>query len=353
MTRLSNPDGRIGNGKAQADDQQTGGESLMESPGDTYAGQSVWKSFRAAGSEYRAPLGATIGLFLIFSFTVSGFFSVANLTNTWETDAVLLILAVGLTFTMLGGGLDLSIAGVVPLSGLLFAKLVEHGMPIAAAIAIIVVGSIAFGLGVNGVLVGVFKVNFFIVTLGSLTALQGLALYVTQGQTILMVGHKFLTDIGTGQVGIVPIAGLIAVVVLVLGALVLRYTGLGRAIYAVGGNSEAARLAGVHVALTSCLTYGISAGLASIGGIIEVGRLGSAGPTTDSAIELTAAAAVLIGGVSFGGGKGTALGTLLGVGFLSVLSSGLLISGISSYLTEMITGVVLIASVTADRLRRT
>lgn len=349
MTRLSGSDGHVGSG---VDAPKAGGEALMEGPADSVMGIGMWKSLRAAGSEYRAPLGATVVLFLIFSFTVSGFFSVSNLTNTWETNAVLLILAVGLTFTMLAGGLDLSIAGVVPLSGILFAKLLKHGVPMGLAIAIVLVGSIAFGLGVNGVLVGIFKVNFFIVTLGSLTALQGLALYTTQGSTMLVAGEAFLTHIGTGQVGVVPIAGLIALVVLVLGALVLRYTGLGRAIYAVGGNAEAARLAGVHVALTSCLTFGISAGLAAIGGIIEVGRLGAAGPTTDSTIELTAAAAVLIGGVSFGGGKGTALGTLLGVGFLSVLSSGLLISGISSYLTEMITGLVLIASVTADRLRK-
>jgi ribose transport system permease protein len=124
------------------------------------------------------------------------------------------------------------------------------------------------------------KVNLFIVTLGSLTALQGLALQLTQGSTLLVSGYRFLTDLGNKDFGVVPLDGLIAVICRLLGILVLRYTGFGRAVYPVGGNAEAARLAGVRTSLVTCLTYGISAGLTALGGIIEVGRLGSAGPST-------------------------------------------------------------------------
>jgi ribose transport system permease protein len=305
-----------------------------------------------AASEYVGSLAALAALLILFSVTVPNFFSTANFTNTWDTNSVFLILAVGVTFTMLGGGIDLSIAGVDPLAGLLMAILLQHHFAMGWSIAIVVVGAVIFGTLVNGVLIGVLKVNFFIVTLGSLTALQGLALQLTQGSTLLVDGHPFLKELGSTRFGIVPLDGLIGLVLLVISILVLRYTGFGRAIYAVGGNSEAARLAGIRTSLVTCLTYGVSAGLAAVGGVIEVGRLGSAGPSTDATIELTAVAAVLIGGVSFGGGKGTMLGSFIGVAFVSVLGSGLLISGISTYLTELITGVVLVAAVVADRFRK-
>jgi ribose transport system permease protein len=234
---------------------------------------------------------------------------------------------------------------------MILAELLAHHYSMWLAIVIVVVGAVLFGICVNGLLIGVMKVNFFIVTLGSLTALQGLALQLTQGSTLL-VNYPFLSDLGNKNFGVVPLDGLIAVVCLVIGILVLRYTGFGRAVYAVGGNTEAARLAGIRTSLVTCMTYGISAGLAAIGGIIEVGRLGSAGPGTDATIGLTAVAAVLIGGTAFGGGKGTMLGSFIGVVFLSVLGSGLLIAGISTYLTELITGVVLVAAVAADRFRK-
>lgn len=310
------------------------------------------RKLRAAQTEYLGAIIAVIALIVLFSVTVPGFFSTSNFTDTWDTYSVFLILTVGVTFTMLCGGMDLSIAGVDPLAGMILAELLAHHYSMWPSVLIVIVGAVLFGICVNGFLIGVMKVNFFIVTLGSLTALQGLALQLTQGSTLLVSGYPFLADLGNKDFGIVPLDGLIGVVCLIIGILAMRYTGFGRAVYAVGGNSEAARLAGIKTSLVTCLTYGISAGLAAIGGIIEVGRLGSAGPGTDATIGLTAVAAVLIGGTAFGGGKGTMLGSFIGVVFLSVLGSGLLIAGISTYLTELITGVVLVAAVAADRFRR-
>jgi ribose transport system permease protein len=310
------------------------------------------RKLRPAQSDYLGATIAVIALIVLFSITVPDFFSTTNFTDTSDSYAVFLIVTVGVTFTMLCGGMDLSIAGVDPLAGMILAELLEHHYSMWLSVLIVVVGAVLFGICVNGFLIGVMKVNFFIVTLGSLTALEGLALQLTQGSTILVSGNPFLTDLGNKDFGIVPLDGLIGVICLVLGILVLRYTGFGRAVYAVGGNSEAARLAGIRTSLVTCLTYGISAGLAAIGGIIEVGRLGSAGPSTDATIGLTAVAAALIGGTAFGGGKGTMLGSFIGVVFISVLGSGLLIAGVSTYLTELITGVVLVAAVAADRFRR-
>lgn len=310
------------------------------------------RRLRALQSDHLGAIAAVVALIVLFSVTVPDFFSTRNFTDTADTYSVFLILTVGVTFTMLCGGMDLSIAGVDPLAGLILAELLAHGYSMWLSVVIVIVGSVLFGICVNGFLIGVMKVNFFIVTLGSLTALEGLALQITQGSTLLVSGHRFLNNLGNTDFGILPLDGLIGLVCLVLGILVLRYTGFGRAVYAVGGNSEAARLAGIRTSLVTCLTYGISAGLAAVGGIIEVGRLGSAGPSTDATIGLTAVAAVLIGGTAFGGGKGSMFGSFIGVIFISVLGSGLLIAGISTYLTELITGVVLIVAVAADRFRR-
>jgi ribose transport system permease protein len=313
---------------------------------------SLRRRLRLTQADYLGAIIAVIALIILFSITIPKFFSTANFTGTWDSYSVFLILTVGITFTMLCGGMDLSIAGVDPLAGMILAELLAHHYSMWLSILIVVVGAVLFGVCVNGFLIGVMKVNFFIVTLGSLTALEGLALQLTQGSTLLVSGQPFLNDIGTKDFGVVPLDGLISVFCLLLGIVVLRYTGFGRAVYAVGGNAEAARLAGIRTSLVTCLTYGISAGLAAIGGIIEVGRLGSAGPTTDATIGLTAVAAVLIGGVAFGGGKGTMFGSFIGVLFISILGSGLLIAGISTYLTELITGVVLIVAVAADRFRK-
>jgi ribose transport system permease protein len=224
-------------------------------------------------------------------------------------------------------------------------------MPMPEAIIIIIVCAFVLGALTNGLLIGYFGVNFFIVTLGTLTITQGIALQITGGNDITMYNEKWLLQVANNNVFGFPILGLVGLAILILGILVLRYTGFGRMVYSVGGNPEAARLSGISVARVRLTTYAISAGLAALAGILEVGRLASSGPTTDTSIELTGAAAVLIGGVAFGGGIGTLLGTFLGVAFLGVLQSGLLISGISSYWQGIITGIVLIVSVTVDRMR--
>jgi ribose transport system permease protein len=308
-------------------------------------------SLKGAMSTYRGVGAVLILLLLVFGVTQSAFMTVSNFQNIVSSNAILLVIAVGMTFPMLSGGFDLSVAGIDALSGILLSKLLLEGISIPEAIAIIVIGAFVLGALTNGLLIGYFGVNFFIVTLGTLTITQGVALQITGGNDITMYNEKWLLQLANNNVFGFPVLGLVGLSVLVLGVLVLRYTGFGRMVYSVGGNPEAARLSGISVARVRLTTYAISAGLAALAGILEVGRLASSGPTTDSSIELTGAAAVLIGGVAFGGGVGTLLGTFLGVAFLGVLQSGLLISGISSYWQGIITGIVLIASVTVDRMR--
>lgn len=308
-------------------------------------------SLKGAISTYRGVASVLVLLLIVFGFTQSSFMTTSNFQNIVSSNAILLVVAVGMTFPMLSGGFDLSVAGIDALAGILLSKLLLQGIPMAEAIPIIIVCALALGALTNGLLIGYFGVNFFIVTLGTLTITQGVALQITGGNDIIMYNEKWLLQVANNNIFGFPVLGLVGLAVLILGILVLRYTGFGRMVYSVGGNPEAARLSGISVARVRLTTYAVSAGLAALAGILEVGRLASSGPTTDNSIELTGAAAVLIGGVAFGGGVGTLLGTFLGVTFLGVLQSGLLISGISSYWQGIITGIVLIVSVTVDRMR--
>jgi len=310
-----------------------------------------FSALKTSLSTYRGVIIVLAALLIFCSIAQSSFATVSNFQNVIDTNAILMIVAVGMTFPMLAGGFDLSVAGIDALSGVLLAKLLLAGVSIPLAILIIVVGALMFGALTNGVLIGYFGVNFFIVTLGTLTITQGVSLQFTGGNNIPMFNEQWLIELAGNNFGGVPIIGMVAAGVLVLGILIMRYTGFGRMIYAVGGNPEASRLAGINVARVRLATYAVSASLAGLAGVLEVGRLASAGPTTDGNIELTAAAAVLIGGVAFGGGIGTLFGTFLGVFFLGALESALLLSGISSYWQSVITGVVLITSVTLDRIR--
>lgn len=293
-------------------------------------------------------------LVIYFSLSQSKFFTYENFLNILDTNAVLLVVSVGLTFTLLVGGFDLSIGGVLALSGVVLAKLLQNGVPTGVAMVIVLIGAcLVCGVAVNGFTIARLGVNFFVVTLGLLAISRGAALAITNGASQGLYEEQFLRDVGSYRLGgDISMPVVIGLFVLVLSILVLRYTGYGRMIYAVGGNSEAARLAGINVMLVRLSAYAISALLAGLAGILEAGRLAAAAPDTDQGIELTAAAAVLLGGTSFVGGQGTMFGTFLGVVFLGVLQNGLIISSISIYYQGVISGAVLIASVTIDRLRR-
>jgi ribose/xylose/arabinose/galactoside ABC-type transport system permease subunit len=307
---------------------------------------------RDAVLTYAGVLTVLAILIAFFSFNQPRFFSVANFWNVLDGSSILLIVSVGLTFTMLVGGFDLSLSGVLALGGVVLWLLLSHGVPLALAIAIVVMGGALFGAVANGIAIAYLDVSFFVVTLGVLVATRGLASVITRGEVEGLYENTTLRQIGNGRIGDITYPVIIAVAILVLAIGVTRYTGYGRMLYAVGGNPEAARLAGINVRMVRLSTYAISAGLCAFAGVIETGRLAAASPDADSGIEFTAAAAVLLGGTSFVGGIGSMLGTFLGVMFLGVLKNGLIISSISVYWQGVITGVVLFASVMIDRFRR-
>ena len=253
---------------------------------------------------------------------------------------------------LLVGGFDLSIGGVLALAGVCVAKLLEQGVGTYGSMIIVILGGIAVGIVFNGIPIAKFGANFFMITLGVSFATRGIALVMTNGSSIGLYQYTKLQTIGNGGIGQFGYLIFISIGVLLVATLVTRYTGYGRMVYAVGGNAEAARLAGINVVWIRISAYAICAGLAAFTGFLEAGRLAAAAPDTDTGIEFTAAAAVLLGGTSFVGGVGTMFGTFLGVLFLGVLQNGLIISSINIYYQNVITGAVLVLSVLIDRFRQ-
>jgi len=307
---------------------------------------------REATLQYIGVLTVLGILIVVFSILQPQFHTWTNFLNILQTNGVLLIVSVGLTFVLLVGGFDLSIGGVLALSGVFVSELLLHGVSPVAALPIVVAGGVLIGVVFTGYPISRLGANFFMITLGIAFATRGVALVITNGSSRGLYDYPLLREIGSGAVGDFGYLIFISLGILVGATLVTRYTGFGRMIYAVGGNPEAARLAGINVVWVRISCYAICAGLAAFAGFLEAGRLAAAAPDTDTGIEFTAAAAVLLGGTSFVGGVGTMFGTFLGVLFLGVLQNGLIISSISIYYQNVITGAVLVLSVLIDRLRQ-
>lgn len=316
----------------------------------------------SAGQRLIASLGSFAGVFSVlvalcvfFTITQPQFASYDNFLNILETNASLIVVSIGLTFVMIVGGFDLSIGGITVLGAVILAKLVlSAGLPAGVAIPIVVLAGATFGALANGMTIAKLGLSFFVVTLGTLTLTRGLALVITQGDTLGLYEETTIRWMGGGELftSAIPAPAAIALVVVVAAILIVRYSGYGRMLFAVGGNPEAARLAGVNITAMRVSTYAISGGLAGLAGVMDAGRLAAAAPGGSLGLELTAAAAVLLGGTSFAGGSGTMVGTLLGALFLGVVQNGLIIAEISVYWQGVVTGGVLILSVLADRARR-
>ncbi|QOG20311.1 MULTISPECIES: ABC transporter permease subunit [Bradyrhizobium] len=284
------------------------------------------------------------------------FFTGQNLGIVLQQAAVNTVLAAGMTFVILTGGIDLSVGSILAASamaGLTLSKLPELGMLwLPAAL----VTGLGFGL-VNGALIALLRLPPFIVTLGSLTAVRGLARLLGADTTVFNPSIPY-AFIGNGSLTLVPgVASIpwlsvIALLVILVSWLVLRRTVLGVHIYAVGGNESAARLAGIKVWAVLIFVYGISGLFAGLGGAMQAARLYAAnGLQLGQSYELDAITAVILGGTSFVGGIGSIWGTLVGALIIAVLSNGLILIGVSDIWQYVIKGLVIIGAVALDRYR--
>ncbi|QQN34951.1 ABC transporter permease [Rahnella aceris] len=297
--------------------------------------------------------GTLIGLVIIvitFSFLSPVFFTVPNLLNILQQSSINGIIALGMTLVIISGGIDLSVGPTAALSAVLGATLMVSGVPVPLAImATLGVGALC---GVfSGMLVAYAGLQPFIVTLGGLSLFRALALIFTNGNPIFGIPVEFRTVINSTIFGVpAPIVIVIAIAAILW--TVMNKTPLGEYILAVGGNEEAARVAGVPVKRTKVTVFVISGVLASLASLILIGRLGAAEPTMGNLWELDAIAAAAIGGASLMGGKGSVIGTLIGAVILGSLRNGLTLLNIQAFYQLLATGLIIIIAMLIDRATR-
>jgi ribose transport system permease protein len=290
-----------------------------------------------------------LALCIIMAIFAPHFFTFLNIINVARQVSINAILAAGMTFVILTGGIDLSVGSALAVAGVFSVWLTTKGVPdVFAVLAGVVTGGLCGML--NGVLISRFKLSPFIVTLGALTYLRGVA-YVTTGAYPLIKSDLGFAFLGEGSVGFLPWPVIIAVIVFFIGYIVLKRTVFGRRIYAIGGNEQAARLSGIPVDRALIWVYTISGVCAGIAGIIFSARLLSAQPTGGDGYELDAIAAVILGGTSFTGGVGSILGTAIGALIIGVLNNGLVLMNVPFFYQLIIKGAVIIAAILLDRIR--
>lgn len=291
-----------------------------------------------------------VALLVVFSLLSPSFLSVSTLTNIALQSAITAIIGIGMTFVIITAGIDLSVGSTLALTGVVLADLMERGLPVPAALAVAL--ALGMGLGaVNGALVVKARLAPFIVTLGTLSAYRGFALLYTGGRPIYGVPDSFRAAFGGTVLGL-PAPVWIALVVAVVAHVALRHLRFGEYTLAVGGNREAARLAGVRVGWTTAATYMASGLLAALAAAVLVARVGAAEPIAGEGYELAAIAAAAMGGASLAGGRGSVVGTVLGALLIGTLQAGLTILNVQAFYQLVAVGVVTILAVLADRRER-
>jgi ribose/xylose/arabinose/galactoside ABC-type transport system permease subunit len=274
------------------------------------------------------------------------FLTVSNLLNVLEQTTINAIVAVGMTFVIISGGIDLSVGSILALSGIALGSALQAGTGAPLAIGLALAVGLACGL-VNGALITWGRLPPFIATLGMMSVARGAALMVAEGRPISGFGEEFRL-LATGRVLMVPAPAIIAAGIYAVAHFVLANTVFGRAAYAIGGNEEAARLSGVHVRYHKTAIYGVAGLMSAAAAVILTARLNSAQPPAGTMYELDAIAATVIGGTSLLGGEGTMMGALIGALIMGVLRNGLNLLNVSSFFQQVVIGVVIIGAVLVD-----
>ncbi|PID22042.1 ribose ABC transporter permease [Sporosarcina sp. P3] len=297
-------------------------------------------------------LGPFIGLLLIvviISIMSPSFLTLNNLFNVLRQVSINALIAFGMTFVILTGGIDLSVGSILALTGAVTAGMMSGGMdPILAMLLGVLLGVL---LGaINGLIIAKGKVAPFIATLATMTIFRGLTLVYTEGRPISGLGDSFTFQmLGKGYVFGIPFPVITMAISFAVLYFILKKTTFGRRVYAVGGNEEASRLSGINVDRVKIYVYSLAGGLTAIASLILTSRLNSAQPTAGNMFELDAIAAVVLGGTSLTGGRGWIVGTLIGALIIGVLNNGLNLIGVSSFFQQVVKGAVILIAVLLDR----
>ena len=298
------------------------------------------------------PLVGLLVLCIFLSISTDAFLSLRNGLNILDQITVLGIMAVGMTFVILIGGIDLSVGSVLALSMMVMGWTANiAGMPMPLAVVFALAASAVSGLLV-GILVTMFRVPAFIATLAMMSAARGVANMITDGQQIVGFPDWFTMLAIDRHFGILTATVFLMLAVVLAAWVFLHFRAEGRMLYAVGGNPEVARLAGINTQVVTIAVYVVSAVLAGLAGIVLAARLDSVQPSSGFGYELDTIAAVVIGGTSLSGGAGGIGGTLIGVLIIGVLRNGLNLLNVSPFLQQVIIGVVIVLAVGAETIRR-
>lgn len=299
---------------------------------------------------------ALVALIVIFAVLSPDFASLRNLRNVLNQITINTILAIGMTFVILVGGIDLSVGSLLAFAIMITGTVMQlQGLPTELVIPLGIFAGLGTGVAcgfLNGWISVRWRLPSFIVTLGVLNIARGAALLTTDAQTLYQFPAAF-TAFGTRAIfgNTVPLIFIVALALVVISWFVLNRTIFGRLVYAIGTNEEAVRLSGHRPGVIKVAVFTISGLTAGIAGIINMSRLTVASPIVGVGFELSAIAAVIIGGTSLFGGKGSVIGTLIGASIIGVLQNGLVLLGVDDFLRQMITGLVIILAVILDYYR--
>ena len=295
-----------------------------------------------------ALIALLIVIMIAMAFLSPDFFNSRNLLNLLVASSTISMIAVFTTMLMVGGGLDLSVAANAALTGIVIAELQEPlGIWGATGVALLVSALVG---ALNGFFVTVVRINPFITTLGTMSLARGIAFVLADGLTVPVFDETFV-QLGEGVIGGIPIPVIVTLGLFVLAWVLMRFTTYGRAMYAIGGNAEASGMAGLPVNRYRFIAYLLSGLSAGIAGVFLTSRLYAAAPQAAQGYELSVIAAVVLGGTSLVGGKGTILGTLIGVLILATLNNGMSLLSLSTDYQQIIQGAVLLLAVGLDQLR--
>ncbi|MED3852307.1 ribose ABC transporter permease RbsC [Priestia megaterium] len=297
-------------------------------------------------------LGPLLGLFIlivIVSILNPSFLEPLNILNLLRQVAINALIAFGMTFVILTGGIDLSVGSILALSSALMAGMIVSGVdPILAILIGCVLGAV-MGM-INGLLITKGKMAPFIATLATMTIFRGLTLVYTDGNPITGLGENYYFQLfGRGYFLGIPVPAITMILAFAVLGVILHKTPFGRRTYAIGGNEKAAFISGIKVPKVKVMIYSLAGLLAALSGAILTSRLNSAQPTAGTSYELDAIAAVVLGGTSLSGGRGRIVGTLIGALIIGTLNNGLNLLGVSSFYQMVVKGIVILIAVLIDR----
>lgn len=312
------------------------------------ASQVSVRSFLARTSQLFGVGGFLLLALAFFALSAENFFTPANTVNVLSTISVLGIVAIGQTFVLVSGGFDLSVSGTVPLGGIVFTVVSNAGNGVLVATLAAVAVGLAVG-ALNAFIINVVRINPLVTTLATLSIFSGLAFVVSGGLTIPVLDPN--AGLMRDRIGGTPIFVFVLITLALIGWLILRYTVYGRSLYALGGNAEASRLAGLRTQALTASVYTLSGGMAGFAGVMLAQQLLAGSPAVGQQAALVSITAVILGGASLTGGTGGVPGTMLGVLLLGVVANGMAIMQVPAFYQTIATGVMLLLAVGLGRMR--